>query len=58
MTVHIKLYGSKADRFREIKEYLTEELGYEPSNPEVVGYMMGVVDAPDVEEGVPFMEGR
>lgn len=40
MTVHIKLYGSKGDRFETIKDDLTEQLGYEPSNPEVVGILM------------------
>lgn len=44
MTVHIKLYGSKEERFEEIKEELTKELGYEPSNPEVVGILMGKID--------------
>lgn len=44
MTVHIKLYGDKADRFEEIKKELTEEFGYEPSNPEVVGILMGNID--------------
>lgn len=40
----ITLYGSKAERFREIKSTLTDRLGYEPTNPEVVGHMMGEVD--------------
>lgn len=40
MTSHIKLYGGKADRFQEIKRSLTDELGYEPTNPEVLGILM------------------
>lgn len=40
MTSHIKLYGGKGERFNEIKDQLAEELGYEPSNPEVVGILM------------------
>lgn len=40
MPAHIKLYGSKSDRFETIKLELTEALGYEPSNPEVVGILM------------------
>lgn len=40
MTVHITLYSGKADRFEEIKAELADELGYEPSNPEVIGHMM------------------
>lgn len=40
MPTHIKLYGTKADRFETIKADLIEELGYEPSNPEVLGILM------------------
>ncbi|WP_435195458.1 hypothetical protein [Natronomonas sp. EA1] len=40
MTSHVKLYGSKSERFEEIKAELTDQLGYEPSNPEVVGLLM------------------
>jgi hypothetical protein len=48
MTVHIKLYGEKGERFEEIKRDLTEHLGYEPSNPEVVGFLMGDFDQPEL----------
>ncbi|WP_435196445.1 hypothetical protein [Natronomonas sp. EA1] len=44
MTSHIKLYGSKSERFEQIKEELEAQLGYEPSNPEVVGLLMGTYD--------------
>lgn len=37
---HIKLYGGKGERFEEIKAQLAEELGYEPTNPEVMGILM------------------
>lgn len=40
MTSHIKLYGGKGERFQEIKNQLTDELGYEPTNPEVIGILM------------------
>lgn len=40
MTSHIKLYGSKSNRFEQIKQGYAELLGYEPSNPEVVGLLM------------------
>lgn len=50
MTVHIKLYSSKADRFEDIKAELTDELGYEPSNPEVVGFLMASLDIDRVDE--------
>lgn len=40
MTTNIKLYGSKSARFQEIKERITEQLGYEPSNAEVTGLLM------------------
>lgn len=51
MTVHIKLYGTKGDRFEEIKRELTKHLGYEPSNPEVVGILMGNVDTDQLNVG-------
>lgn len=44
MTVHIKLYGTKGDRFEEIKQELSQQLGYEPSNPEVIGILMARID--------------
>ncbi|WP_290812843.1 hypothetical protein [Halovivax sp.] len=44
MTTHVKLYGDKAERFEEIKAHLTEQLGYEPSNPEVIGLLMATDD--------------
>lgn len=40
MPIHIKLYSEKQTRFEEIKRDLTEELGYEPTNPEVIGFLM------------------
>lgn len=40
MTSHIKLYGSKGERFEQIKADMTKRLGYEPSNPELVGILM------------------
>lgn len=40
MTSHIKLYGSKSECFERIKQDLRDHLGYEPSNPEVVGLLM------------------
>ncbi|TYL37884.1 hypothetical protein CV102_14235 [Natronococcus pandeyae] len=44
MTTSIKLYGMKADRFEQIKADLTVQLGYEPSNPEVIGLLMASFD--------------
>ena len=44
MTSHIKLYGSKGDRFEEITEEMGQRLGYEPSNPEVVGLIMATYE--------------
>lgn len=40
MTTHVKLYGEKADRFEAIKAEMSENQGYEPTNPEVVGFLM------------------
>lgn len=47
-TVHIKLYGWKGKRFEDIKADLTEHLGYEPSNPEVMEILMSI---PAIGEG-------
>ncbi len=44
MTSHIKLYGSKSSRFEEIKTSMEQQLGYEPSNPEVVGLIMAAYE--------------
>jgi len=44
MTSHIKLYGSKSDRFEEIKTNIQQQLKYEPSNPEVIGLIMAAYE--------------
>ncbi|MFA9428482.1 MULTISPECIES: hypothetical protein [Natronorubrum] len=44
MTTHIKLHGSKAQRFEAVKLELTEQMGYELSNPEVLGLLMAGFD--------------
>ncbi|MHC3438692.1 hypothetical protein ACYJ1Y_11485 [Natrialbaceae archaeon A-gly3] len=44
MPSHIKLYGEKSDQFEQLKADLTEQLGYEPSNPEVIGLLMASSD--------------
>ncbi|MHC3438681.1 hypothetical protein ACYJ1Y_11430 [Natrialbaceae archaeon A-gly3] len=54
MTTHIKLYGSKSDRFEDIKTAMEEQLGYEPSNPEVVGLMMAAYES----DGARFHQRR
>ena len=45
MTTHIKLHGSKADRFEAVKFELSERMGYELSNPEVLGLLMAGFDS-------------
>lgn len=40
MPINIKLYSEKQDRFEQIKHDLRDRLGYEPTNPEVVGILM------------------
>lgn len=49
MTAHIKLYSDKAERYEEVKSEITEKLGYEPSNPEVVGILMAGIDTDDLD---------
>jgi hypothetical protein len=44
MPIRIKLRGEKGERFEEIKAELTDQFGYEPSNPETVGMLMGGFD--------------
>lgn len=44
MPSHIKLYGDKSERFEQLKADLTEQMGYEPSNPEVIGLLMAATD--------------
>ncbi|MFP8951742.1 hypothetical protein ACLI4Z_02045 [Natrialbaceae archaeon A-arb3/5] len=44
MTTHIKLHGAKADRFETIKRELSERMGYELTNPEVLGLLMADID--------------
>lgn len=53
MASHIKLSGGKAERFEEIKNQLQDELGYEPTNPEVVGVLMGMYTGDDDENDHP-----
>lgn len=40
MPSHIKLYGGRGERFEEIKDAMTDRLGYEPTNAEVIGILM------------------
>ncbi|WP_187432921.1 hypothetical protein [Natronococcus pandeyae] len=57
MTSHIKLYGSKSNRFEEIKHTMEEQLGYEPSNPEVVGLMMATYEL-NTKDGLQMTHPR
>jgi len=45
----IALYGGQARRFRELREELAEELGYEPTKPRVVGHLLEHYDGPHSE---------
>lgn len=45
MTVHITLSGSRAERFLQFKAELGRQLGYQPSNPEAVGFLMASIDS-------------
>jgi len=40
----ITAYGTKAERFREVREEIKESRGYEPSNSEVLGILLGKFD--------------
>ena len=51
MTTHIKLHGSKAHRFETIKRELSDRMGYELSNPEVLGLLMAGLEPHSSSEG-------
>ncbi|AXR77469.1 hypothetical protein [Natrarchaeobaculum sulfurireducens] len=51
MTTHIKLHGSKARRFETIKGELSERMGYDLSNPEVLGLLMSSLESHASSEG-------
>lgn len=42
--VSISLHSGRAERFREIRDELEDELGYEPSYAETVGHLMREFD--------------
>jgi len=49
MRVQVTLTGEKAHRFQELRDRLEEQLGYEPTRPEVVGLLMASdVDVDDI----------
>jgi len=47
-TESVKLYGDRAEQFREKKRRLAEVLGHEPTNAQVVGLMMAGFDPSEV----------
>lgn len=46
---HLKLYGGQARRFRKLRDELEEELGYEPTNPRVLGHLLEHYDGPHLD---------
>lgn len=46
--VYIRLANDDAEKFEQIKEQLTKELGYSPKNPEALGYIIATY--PDLDE--------
>ena len=47
MTTHIKLHGTKAERFEQLKHEMSDRVGYELSNPEVLGLLMAGLEIED-----------
>jgi hypothetical protein len=45
----IALYGGQAERFRELRDELEDELGYEPSRPRVVSHLLEYYDGPHLD---------
>lgn len=50
MVSHVNLYGTRDERFEEIKADLEDDLGYEPTNFEVVGMLMATYSDRDHEQ--------
>lgn len=46
----IDLYSGQARRFRELRDGLEQELGYQPTKPRVVGHLLEHYDGPLLEE--------
>lgn len=46
----LTLHGGQARRFRELREDLTEELGYEPTKPRVLGHLLEYYDGPLLDD--------
>jgi len=42
----IKLHGGQARRFRELRDELEDQLGYEPTKPRVFGHLLEHYDGP------------
>jgi len=55
VTTHIKLSGTRADRFEELKRELSDRVGYELTNPEALGLLMSGLD---VADAAPDERGR
>lgn len=56
--MHIKLRSSKGERFERIKRQLSEEMGYEPTNPEVLGIIMAHYELEESSRGSLTPLGR
>jgi len=46
---NVDLYGGQARRFRDLRDALEEDLGYEPSKPRVVGHLLEHYDGPHLD---------
>ncbi len=53
----IKLHSDRAERFRRIREDLTEKLGYQPSKSETVGLVMACYNLNKDHSGQSLVEG-
>jgi hypothetical protein len=43
---NLDLYGGQAELFRELKDELADELGYQPTNPRTLGHLIEHYDGP------------
>jgi len=46
---NIDLHGGQAQRFRDLRDALEDDLGYRPTKPRVVGHLLEHYDGPHLD---------
>jgi len=47
----LTLYGGQAERFRELRDELEDELGYRPTRPRTLGHLLENYDGDLLDDG-------